>query len=300
MALVEVGLGGRLDATHAWDGGVAAITNVALDHMAWLGDTIPAIAREKAAIIERGDRAVTGRDGRGARGDPASGATRRRAADRGRATAGARLGPRRDLGAARSPWADANLASRPPPGRERGGRRRGAGSRSRRRGSPASTRPPGAAGTPQRPGRAASSSSRSAGTRSCSTAPTTRRARPPSRSLSTTSGRTSPAATAPTPPPLTLVHGSMADKDVDGIIRALDGAAALKGARIIATQVPGERALPAAELGAPLARRPSGRDDHDRRRCRDGTRASVGRGARNRDRRRLALSRRRGATAMAR
>ena len=63
VALVEVGLGGRLDATHAWDGGVAAITNVALDHMAWLGDTIPAIAREKAAIIERGDRAVTGATG---------------------------------------------------------------------------------------------------------------------------------------------------------------------------------------------------------------------------------------------
>jgi len=63
LAVVEVGLGGRLDATHAWDGGVAAITNVALDHMAWLGDTIPEIAREKAAIIERGDRAVTGATG---------------------------------------------------------------------------------------------------------------------------------------------------------------------------------------------------------------------------------------------
>jgi dihydrofolate synthase/folylpolyglutamate synthase len=60
IALVEVGLGGRLDATHAWDGGVAAITNVALDHMDRLGDTIPKIAREKAAIIERGDLAVTG------------------------------------------------------------------------------------------------------------------------------------------------------------------------------------------------------------------------------------------------
>src|SRR4029079_2589146 len=65
LAVVEVGLGGRLDATHAWDGGVAAITSVALDHMAWLGDTIPAIAREKAAIIERGDRAVTGATGPG-------------------------------------------------------------------------------------------------------------------------------------------------------------------------------------------------------------------------------------------
>ena len=63
VALVEVGLGGRLDATHAWDGGVAAITNVDLDHMDRLGATIPAIAREKAPIIERGDRAVTGATG---------------------------------------------------------------------------------------------------------------------------------------------------------------------------------------------------------------------------------------------
>src|SRR5205823_8814147 len=52
VALIEVGLGGRLDATHAWDGGVAAITNVALDHMALLGDTVAKIAKEKAAIIE--------------------------------------------------------------------------------------------------------------------------------------------------------------------------------------------------------------------------------------------------------
>jgi dihydrofolate synthase / folylpolyglutamate synthase len=63
VALVEVGLGGRLDATHAWDGGVAAVTNVALDHTDRLGPTIAAIAREKAAIIERGDRAVTGAEG---------------------------------------------------------------------------------------------------------------------------------------------------------------------------------------------------------------------------------------------
>src|SRR4051794_40717541 len=51
VGLIEVGLGGRLDATHAWDGGVAAITNVALDHMDRLGDTVTAIGREKAAII---------------------------------------------------------------------------------------------------------------------------------------------------------------------------------------------------------------------------------------------------------
>jgi dihydrofolate synthase / folylpolyglutamate synthase len=63
VALVEVGLGGRLDATHAWDGGVAVVTNIDLDHQDRLGSTITAIAREKAAIIERGDVAVTGASG---------------------------------------------------------------------------------------------------------------------------------------------------------------------------------------------------------------------------------------------
>ena len=117
VALVEVGLGGRLDATHAWDGGVAAITNVALDHMAWLGDTIPAIAREKAAIIERGDHAVTGATGE------ALEVIRRRARRVGAPltevveASAPRLGPqrhRRPAGLARS---DANLAPRSPPGR---------------------------------------------------------------------------------------------------------------------------------------------------------------------------------------
>ena len=65
VALVEVGLGGRLDATHAWDGGVAVVTNVDLDHTDLLGSTLTAIAREKAAIIERGDLAVTGASGDG-------------------------------------------------------------------------------------------------------------------------------------------------------------------------------------------------------------------------------------------
>ena len=63
LAVVEVGLGGRLDATHAWDGGVAVVTNVALDHTDRLGGTVEAIAREKAAIIMRGDLAVTGAKG---------------------------------------------------------------------------------------------------------------------------------------------------------------------------------------------------------------------------------------------
>jgi dihydrofolate synthase/folylpolyglutamate synthase len=65
VGVVEVGLGGRLDATNAWDGGVAAITNVALDHMEHLGSTLAAIGREKAAIIKRGDLAVTGAVGDG-------------------------------------------------------------------------------------------------------------------------------------------------------------------------------------------------------------------------------------------
>jgi dihydrofolate synthase/folylpolyglutamate synthase len=75
LALVEVGLGGRLDATHAWDGGVAVVTNVALDHMEQLGSTIEAIAVEKAAIIEPGDLAVTGAE------EPALSIIRRRASD---------------------------------------------------------------------------------------------------------------------------------------------------------------------------------------------------------------------------
>jgi dihydrofolate synthase/folylpolyglutamate synthase len=63
LALVEVGLGGRLDATNAWDGGVAVLTNVGLDHMAQLGPTVAAIAREKVQIVKRGDVAVTGAHG---------------------------------------------------------------------------------------------------------------------------------------------------------------------------------------------------------------------------------------------
>ena len=64
VGVVEVGLGGRLDATNAWQGGVSAITNVALDHTEILGPTTVAIAREKAQIIKRGDHAaLTGASG---------------------------------------------------------------------------------------------------------------------------------------------------------------------------------------------------------------------------------------------
>jgi dihydrofolate synthase/folylpolyglutamate synthase len=65
LALVEVGMGGRLDATNVLDTGVAAITNVALDHERYLGGTLAAIGAEKAAIIKAGNLAVTGASGRG-------------------------------------------------------------------------------------------------------------------------------------------------------------------------------------------------------------------------------------------
>ena len=67
LAIVEVGMGGRLDATNVLDLGVAAITNVQLDHQAHLGSTLAAIGREKAAIIKPGNVAVTGASGRGLR-----------------------------------------------------------------------------------------------------------------------------------------------------------------------------------------------------------------------------------------
>ena len=63
VLVCEVGLGGRLDATNALDLGVAVITNVDLDHQKYLGNTIREIAREKAAIIKRGNHVVTGCEG---------------------------------------------------------------------------------------------------------------------------------------------------------------------------------------------------------------------------------------------
>ena len=58
VAVIEVGLGGRWDATNVADGAVAVITPIAMDHMMWLGDTIEAIATEKAGIIKPGAVAV--------------------------------------------------------------------------------------------------------------------------------------------------------------------------------------------------------------------------------------------------
>lgn len=51
IAVLEVGMGGRLDAVNLFDTDVALITPIGLDHMAWLGDNRETIGREKAGII---------------------------------------------------------------------------------------------------------------------------------------------------------------------------------------------------------------------------------------------------------
>ena len=56
--IVEVGLGGRWDATNVADGTVAVVTPIALDHVEYLGDDVLDIAREKAGIIKPGAVAV--------------------------------------------------------------------------------------------------------------------------------------------------------------------------------------------------------------------------------------------------
>lgn len=52
--VLEVGLGGRLDAVNLIDPSVAVITNIGLDHVEWLGDSIEKIAFEKAGILRQG------------------------------------------------------------------------------------------------------------------------------------------------------------------------------------------------------------------------------------------------------
>jgi dihydrofolate synthase/folylpolyglutamate synthase len=243
LALVEVGLGGRLDATHAWDGGVAAITNVDLDHMDRLGPTIRHIAREKAAIIERGDLAVTG-----ATGD-ALAIVRRRAARMGVpltvATPAELLGQDRD----------GLLVRLPRLGEVRVGLR-GRHQAANVAVADAVLDALGAAGIATIPDEA-----RRIGYRD---------ARWPGRlELLTVGGRDllldgahNPAGAAALataldglrpflePGPSTLVTASMADKDVAGIVAALAASSALTGGRVIATTVGGARALEPDALAA--------------------------------------------------
>jgi dihydrofolate synthase/folylpolyglutamate synthase len=243
IALVEVGLGGRLDATHAWDGGVAVVTNVDLDHMDRLGDTITKIAREKAAIIERGDLAVTG-----ARGDGLA-VVRRRA--RRLAVPLTEVAPAPLLG-----WDRDGIDIELP----RLGRTR-VGLRGRHQAANAAI------------AHATLDALEVAG---IVTVPDDARRRgyatavwPGRLELVQAGGRDvlldgahNPAGAAALaaslddlrpylePGPITLVTASMADKDVAGVVAALGASAALAGSTVICTSLPVPRALPAADLAA--------------------------------------------------
>jgi len=59
IAVLEVGMGGRLDATNVIEPRVSVITDISLDHQKFLGDSIAEIAREKAGIIRPGGMVVT-------------------------------------------------------------------------------------------------------------------------------------------------------------------------------------------------------------------------------------------------
>jgi dihydrofolate synthase / folylpolyglutamate synthase len=241
VALVEVGLGGRLDATHAWDGGVAAITNVALDHMDRLGSTVTAIAREKAAIIERGDQAVTG-----ARGDGLV-VIRRRARRLGVPLT--EVAPPPILGWDRD-GIDVDL---PRLGPTR------VGLRGRHQAENAATADAvldalEAAGIATVPEEA-----RRAGYANATWPGRLELVRVAGHDV-LLDGAHNPAGAAALatalddlrpylePGTLTLVTATMADKDVDGLIAALAGARALAAARIVATTLPGSRAVPAEAL----------------------------------------------------
>jgi dihydrofolate synthase/folylpolyglutamate synthase len=63
VAVVEAGLGGRLDATNVLDAGIVALTNVSLDHTEVLGYTREQIAREKLAVVVPGATVVLGEPG---------------------------------------------------------------------------------------------------------------------------------------------------------------------------------------------------------------------------------------------
>ncbi len=59
VAVLEVGMGGRLDATNVVEPLLSIVTDISLDHMEWLGSSISAIAREKAGTLRRGGTMVT-------------------------------------------------------------------------------------------------------------------------------------------------------------------------------------------------------------------------------------------------
>jgi dihydrofolate synthase/folylpolyglutamate synthase len=60
VLILEVGLGGRLDAVNLVDADVAVVTTIGIDHVDWLGTTREAIGREKAGIFRKGRTAICG------------------------------------------------------------------------------------------------------------------------------------------------------------------------------------------------------------------------------------------------
>lgn len=62
VMILEVGLGGRLDAVNIVESDVAVVTSIALDHMDWLGDTLDAIAYEKACIARANKPFISGEE----------------------------------------------------------------------------------------------------------------------------------------------------------------------------------------------------------------------------------------------
>ena len=61
LAIIETGLGGRLDSTNVIDPEISVITNIGFDHMSLLGNTLEAISTEKAGIIKKEKPVVVGR-----------------------------------------------------------------------------------------------------------------------------------------------------------------------------------------------------------------------------------------------
>ena len=59
IAVLEVGMGGRLDATNIVDPLLSVVTDISLDHMEWLGNSVAAITREKAGILRHGGTLIT-------------------------------------------------------------------------------------------------------------------------------------------------------------------------------------------------------------------------------------------------
>jgi dihydrofolate synthase/folylpolyglutamate synthase len=58
VAVLEVGIGGRLDAVNVFDADVAVVTTIALDHQKWLGETLEEIGAEKAGIFRQSQNAI--------------------------------------------------------------------------------------------------------------------------------------------------------------------------------------------------------------------------------------------------